>query len=162
MPPPLTELEGLTDEESFILDTHESDGDFLQLLSTTPCGATPSDMNQALSATPTPLPILFLCYTWDFLVDGFKKRVKAQRVLAFAHILQDYSKLLKREKNRKGKQHGLRLKKGLWDFERNEEAKDQVLHNPLIIFANERHCKLFFFVSLSPHLMPQHISGLYR
>jgi hypothetical protein len=31
-------------------------------------------------------------------VDGFKKRVKAQRALAFAHILQDYSKLLKRGK----------------------------------------------------------------
>jgi len=58
VPPSLTQLEGLTEEESFILDTHESDRDFLQLLSSTPCGATPSDMKRALSATPH-LPILF-------------------------------------------------------------------------------------------------------
>ena len=37
------------------------------------------------------------------MVDEFKKGVKAQRVLAFAHILQDYSKLLKRKKKKKEK-----------------------------------------------------------
>jgi len=66
VPPSLTGLEGLTDEESFILDTYESDRDFLQLLSTTPCAATPSDMNQALSAPPphpppTPTFLFFFC-----------------------------------------------------------------------------------------------------
>jgi hypothetical protein len=155
--PPLTGLEGLTDEESFILDTCESDRDFLQLLSTTPCAATPSDMNQALSATPhlppTPTFLFFFCaileiFSWMVL----RKRVKAQRVLAFAHILQDYFKLLKREggkKNRKWKQREVRLKKGLRDVEPNGEAKDQVLYNSLIIFANEPHCKILFCCVIS-------------
>jgi hypothetical protein len=56
-PPCLTKLEGLTEKDGVILDTYETDKDrdSFQPLSTAPCGAMPSDTNQALSAIPPPL-----------------------------------------------------------------------------------------------------------